>query len=59
MDYQELLNELEELEFINLIHLYFEAKTGFSGFEEWLPAYLVTRIYEVDEIIKDVINGLS
>ena len=59
MDYQELLNELKELEFIDLIHLYFEAKTGESDFVEILPADLVIQLYEMDEIIKDVINGLS
>jgi hypothetical protein len=54
MNLQELLKELKGLEFINLVDLYLEAKTGkHTGAEDLLPDDKVLLIYELEEAIKE------
>jgi len=54
MSLQELLKELQGLEFTDLVNLYLEAKTGkYTSAEDLLPAETVELIYSLEEAIKE------
>jgi hypothetical protein len=56
MNLQELLKELQNLEFTDLIDLYLEAKTGkYTTAEDLLPVEIVELIYNLEEAIKEAI----
>ena len=53
MSLQELLKELQGLEFSDLVNLYLEAKTGkHTTAEDLLPVETVELIYSLEEAIK-------
>ena len=54
MSLQELLKELQGLEFSDLVNLYLEAKTGkHTTAEDLLPIETVELIYSLEEAIKE------
>lgn len=54
MSLQELLKELQSLEFTDLVNLYLEAKTGKqASAEDILPVETVELIYSLEEAIKE------
>jgi hypothetical protein len=54
MSLQELLKELRGLEFVELVDLYLEAKTGKpTGVLDLLPVEAGVIIYELQETIKE------
>ena len=54
MSLQELLKELQDLEFTDLVNLYLEAKTGkHTTAEDLLPVETVELIYSLEEAIKE------
>ena len=54
MNLQELLKELQGLEFGDLVNLYLEAKTGkHTTAEDLLPVETVELIYTLEEAIKE------
>ena len=54
MNLQELLKELQGLEFTDLVNLYLEAKTGkYTSAEDLLPVETVELIYSLEEAIKE------
>ncbi len=54
MNLQELLKELQGLEFTDLVNLYLEAKTGkYTSAEDLLLAETVELIYSLEEAIKE------
>ncbi len=54
MSLQELLKELQGLEFTNLVNLYLEAKTGkTTTAEDLLPVETTELIYSLEEAIKE------
>ena len=54
MNLQELLKELQGLEFTDLVNLYLEAKIGnHTPAEDLLPAETVELIYSLEEAIKE------
>lgn len=54
MNLQELLKELQGLEFTDLVDLYLEAKIGkCTQAEDLLPVETVELIYSLDEAIKE------
>ena len=54
MNLQELLKELQGLEFTDLVNLYLEAKTGkHTPAEDLLPVETVELIYSLEEAIKE------
>ena len=54
MSLQELLKELQGLEFTDLVNLYLEAKTGkATTAEDLLPVETVELIYSLEEGIKE------
>ena len=54
MNLQELLKELQGLEFTDLVNLYLEAKTGkYTTAEDLLPTETVELIYSLEEAIKE------
>ena len=54
MSFQELLKELQGLEFTDLVNLYLEAKTGkTTSAEDFLPVETVELIYSLEEAIKE------
>jgi hypothetical protein len=54
MSLQELLKQLQDLEFTDLVNLYLEAKTGkHTTAEDLLPLEIVDLIYSLDEAIKE------
>jgi hypothetical protein len=54
MNLQELLKELQGLEFTDLVNLYLEAKTGkHTTAEDLLPVETVELIYSLEEAIKE------
>lgn len=54
MSLQELLKELQSLEFTDLVNLYLEAKTGKqTSAEDMLPVETVELIYSLEEAIKE------
>ena len=54
MNLQELLKELQGLEFTDLVNLYLEAKTGkHTSAEDLLPVETVELIYSLEEAIKE------
>ncbi len=58
MDNKQLLSAIKDLEFITLVELYMEAKTGDSSFTvDSLPAQTVIEIYSLEEAIKDYLNS--
>jgi hypothetical protein len=57
MNLQELLKELQGLEFTELVNLYLEAKTGKqTTAEDLLPVETIRLIYTLEEAIKEVIE---
>lgn len=57
MNFQELLKELQGLEFTELVTLYLEAKTGkHTTVEDLLPVETVELIYNLEEAIKEAIE---
>jgi hypothetical protein len=57
MSLQELLKELQGLEFQDLVNLYLEAKTGkHTTAEDLLPVETVELIYSLEEAIKEAIE---
>ena len=53
MSLQELLKELQGLEFTTLVNLYLEAKTGkYTTAEDLLPVEAVELLYNLEEAIK-------
>lgn len=54
MNLQELLKELQGLEFTDLVNLYLEAKIGkYTTAEDLLPVETVELIYSLEEAIKE------
>lgn len=55
MNLQELLKELQGLEFTDLVDLYLEAKTGKynTTAEDLLPVETIELIYSLEEAIKE------
>ena len=54
MNLQELLKELQGLEFTDLVNLYLEAKIGkHTTAEDLLPVETVELIYSLEEAIKE------
>jgi hypothetical protein len=54
MSLQELLKELQGLEFTDLVNLYLEAKTGkITTAEDLLQVETVELIYSLEEAIKE------
>jgi len=54
MNLQELLKELQGLEFTDLVNLYLEAKTGkHTTAEDLLQVETVELIYSLEEAIKE------
>jgi hypothetical protein len=55
MNLQELLKELQGLEFTDLVNFYLEAKTGKNNTtaEDLLPVEIVDLIYSLEEAIKE------
>ena len=54
MSLQELLKELQGLEFTDLVNLYLEAKTGkATSAEDLLPVETIKLIYSLEEAIKE------
>jgi len=54
MSLQELLKELQGLEFTDLVNLYLEAKTGkIATAEDLLQVETVELIYSLEEAIKE------
>ena len=54
MSLQELLKELQDLEFTDLVNLYLEAKTGkMTTAEDLLPVETMELIYSLEEAIKE------
>ena len=54
MSLQELLKELQGLEFTDLVNLYLEAKTGkMTTAEDLLPVETAELIYSLEEAIKE------
>lgn len=54
MSLQELLKELQSLEFTDLVNLFLEAKTGKqTTAEDLLPVETVELIYSLEEAIKE------
>ena len=56
MNLQELLKELQGLEFTELVNLYLEAKTGKQTAEDLLPVETIQLIYALEEALKEVIE---
>jgi hypothetical protein len=53
MDNKQLLSAIKDLEFITLVELYMEAKSGDYISIEDLPAQNVMEIYSLEEAIND------
>jgi len=54
MSLQELLKEIQGLEFTDLVNLYLEAKTGkTTTAEDLLPVETIELIYSLEEAIKE------
>lgn len=53
---KDLLSELSQLEFVDLVYLYIEAKTGDEYNFEQLPVYYIDKINEIGELINQVLG---
>ena len=54
--YEDLLSELSDLDFVDLMYLYIKAKTGDEDNFEQLPVYYIEKIDELGEELNQLLG---